>query len=471
MSSIQTTNMQISSSAISQLAERLSGTCHLPGDPAYESCCTIWNSMIDKRPAVVVRPANEADISTTIAFARDNCLPLSVRGGGHNVAGAALSDGGITVDMSQRRAVTVDAHTMLVQVQAGATWKDVDAVTQHHGIVVPSGIISATGVAGLALGGGFGWTSRRFGFTADNIVSARVVTADGEARTASATENADLHWALRGGGANFAVVTEFTFQGHRHGPEVLAGMIVHPFEAAKEVIDLYVQLTTAGPDELTCLLVLRKAPPAPWIPEAYHGQPIAGIVAHWTGSPEAGAAAMQRLKGFGKPVADTIVPKSFASFQSFLDGGQPFGRRYYWKSDEAPEIGSGLATELCRAAEAITSPLSAILCMQMGGAAARVPLGDTAVGIRGAQYGLVFQSAWTDPAEDAQHITWARNSVAAVRPFTSGSTYVNFITADEGPTRVPGAYANETFRRLRQIKTTFDPQNLFGGTLNIPPVA
>jgi FAD/FMN-containing dehydrogenase len=471
MSSAQTINSRISPSAVTDLAERLSGTCHLPGDPAYESCCAIWNGMIEKRPALVVRPAREADVSATTAFARDNSLPLSVRGGGHNVAGAALSDGGVTIDMSQRRAVTVDARTMLVRVEAGATWKDVDTATQPHGIVVPSGIISATGVAGLALGGGFGWTSRRFGFTADNIVSAKVVTADGEARTASATENADLYWALRGGGVNFAVVTEFTFRGHRHGPEVLAGMVVHPFEAAREVVDFYVQLTTAAPDELTCLLVLRKAPPAPWIPEAYHGQPIAGIVAHWTGSPEAGAATMQRLKDFGEPVVDTIVPKSFVSFQSFLDGGQPFGRRYYWKSDDASEIGGGLATELCNAAEAITSPFSAILCMHMGGAPARIPLGDTAVGIRGAQYGLVFQGAWTDPAEDAQHIAWARNSVAAVRPFTSGSTYVNFITADEGPARVPGAYADETFRRLRQIKTTYDPQNLFGGTLNIPPAA
>ena len=469
MSSAQSINSRVSSSAVADLAERLTGTCHLPGDPAYEACCAIWNGMIDKRPALVVRPASEVDLSVAIAFARDHNLPLSVRGGGHNVAGAALSDGGITIDMSQRRAVTVDTHTMLVRVEAGATWKDVDAATQEQGIVVPSGIISATGVAGLALGGGFGWTSRRFGFTADNIVSARVVTADGQARTASATENADLYWALRGGGVNFAVVTEFTFRGHRHGPEVLGGMVVHPFEAAREVIDFYVQLARSAPDELTCLLVLRKAPPAPWIPEAYHGKLIAGIAAHWTGSPQEGVAAMQRLKDFGKPVADTIVPKSFVSFQSFLDGGQPFGRRYYWKSDEAREIGDGLATELRRAAAAITSPFSALLCMQMGGAPARVPIGDTAVGIRGAQYGLVFQSAWTDPAEDTQHIAWARNSMAAVRPFTSGSTYVNFITADEGPARVPGAYAGETYQRLRQIKATYDPQNLFGGTLNIPP--
>ncbi|UXN75832.1 FAD-binding oxidoreductase (plasmid) [Devosia sp. A8/3-2] len=325
MSAPHTINGLVSSSAVSDSAGRLTGTCHLPGEPAYESCCAIWNGMIEKRPALVVRPASEADVSSATAFAKDNNLPLSVRGGGHNVAGAALSDGGITIDMSQRRTVTVDADAMLVRVEAGATWKDVDAATQPHGIVVPSGIISATGVAGLTLGGGFGWTSRRFGFTADNMLSARVITADGQAHTASATENADLYWALRGGGVNFAVVTEFTFRGHRHGPEVLAGMVVYPLEAAREVMEFYVRLTSEAPDELTCLLVLRKAPPAPWIPEAYHGLPIVGIVAHWTGSPEAGAATMQRLKDFGKPVADTIMPKSFVSFQSFLDGGSRSG--------------------------------------------------------------------------------------------------------------------------------------------------
>lgn len=457
------------SAASATLAARLDGSCHLPGDPAYEACCTIWNAMIEKRPALVVRPADSDDVAATMAFAREQGLPVAVRGGGHNVAGAALADGGITIDMSQRRAVTVDAPQMLVRVQAGATWKEVDAATQEHGLVVPSGIISATGVAGLALGAGFGWTSRRFGFTADNLVSANVVTADGRSLVASATENTDLYWALRGGGGNFAVVTDFTFRAHRHGPEVLAGMVVHPFSAAREVIELYRDLTSKAPDELTCLLVLRKAPPAPWIPQEYHGQLIAGIAAHWTGAVSDGADAMTALKGFGRPVADTIAPKPFTAFQGFLDGGQPFGRRYYWKSDDAPAISHDLAGELFKAAEAITSPLSAILCMHLDGAPARIPLGATAVGIRKARYGMVFQSAWTDAAEDERHIAWARKSVAAVRPFSSGSTYVNFITADEGAARVPGAYAGETFERLRKIKASYDPQNLLGGTLNIPP--
>ena len=471
MSTALLSTTPVSSAAVTALASRLVGSCHLPGDPAYEACCTIWNAMIEKRPALVVRPANSNDVAAAFAFAREHDLPVSVRGGGHNVAGAALTDGGLTIDMTQRRAITVEPENMLAHVEAGATWKEVDTATQAYGLVVPSGIISATGVAGLTLGAGFGWTSRRFGFTADNLVSAKVVTPDGKALVASSTENPDLYWALRGGGGNFAVVTEFTFRTHRHGPEVLAGMVVHPFAAARDVIGLYRDLTSQAPDELTCLLVLRKAPPAPWIPEAYHGQLIAGIAAHWTGRAEDGVAAMAPLRSFGQPVTDTIGPKPFTAFQSFLDGGQPFGRRYYWKSDEAAQIGDDIAGELLKAAEAIASPFSAILCMHLDGAPARVPLTATAVGIRRARYGMVFQSAWTEPVEDELHIAWARSAIAAVRPFSSGATYVNFITADEAAARVPGAYAGETFTRLRQIKAAYDPHTLLGGPLNIPPAA
>lgn len=461
----------VSSAAVTALAARLKGSCHQPGDPAYEACCTIWNAMIEKKPVLVVRPAHSSDVAAALAFARAHGLPVSVRGGGHNVAGAALTDGGVTIDMTQRRSIAVEQENMLVHVEAGATWKEVDAATQAHGLVVPSGIISTTGVAGLTLGAGFGWTSRRFGFTADNLVSSRVVTPDSKVLMASATENPDLYWAMRGGGGNFAVATEFTFRAHRHGPQVLAGMVVHPFAAARELIGLYRDVTSKAPDELTCLLVLRKAPPAPWIPEAYHGQLIAGIAAHWTGRAEDGVAAMAPLKRFGQPVADTIAVKPFTAFQGFLDGGQPFGRRYYWKSDDAPQIGDDLVLELLKAAEAITSPFSAILCMHLDGAPARVPLEATAVGIRRARYGMVFQSAWTEPAEDEHHIAWARNAIAATRPFSSGSTYVNFITADEGVARVPGAYATETFTRLRQIKAAYDPDNLLGGPLSILPAA
>jgi FAD/FMN-containing dehydrogenase len=452
------------------LRSTLKGNLHLPGEPQFNEACTIWNAMIERRPAFVVRPGGPEDIAEAIAFAKANGLPLSVRGGGHNVAGAALSDGGVTIDMSQRRAVSVDTGSKTVTVEAGATWKDVDAATQPHGLVVPSGIISATGVAGFTLGAGFGWTSRKFGFAADNLIAADVVTADGKALRASADENADLFWALRGGSGNFAVVTDFTFRAHAHGPQVLAGMVVHPFERVDEVIGLFRKVTQSAPDEFTGLLVLRKAPPAPWIPQEFHGKAIAGIAAHWTGKVEDGLEAMRPLKEFGPPIADTIAPKEYTAFQTFLDGGQPFGRRYYWKSDAAAEIGEGLQAALRNAAAQITSPLSAILVMQMGGAPSRVPAEATAVGgIRNARYSLVFQGAWIEGAEDKQHIGWARASAAAVGPFSSGAPYINIISADEGSARVQAAYGGPLYDRLAAIKRRYDPDNILRGTLNIPP--
>jgi FAD/FMN-containing dehydrogenase len=461
---------EISTIDAAALAKRVKGSLHRPGEAAYDEACRIWNAMIERRPALVVRPVENGDVAEAIAFARAHALPLSVRGGGHNVAGAALSDRGVTIDMSRRRGVTVDPAVGTVRVESGAAWKDVDAATQPHGLVVPCGIISATGVAGLTLGAGFGWTSRKFGFTADNLLSAEVVCADGRTRRASSDENADLFWALRGGGGNFGVVTSFEFRAHRHGPRALCGIVVHPFSRAGEVVDLYREVTADAPDELTCLLVLRKAPPAPFIPAEFHGQPIAAIAAHWTGDPADGVAAMEPLKRFGRPIADTIEAKEFVAFQSFLDGGQPFGRRYYWKSHEVGELSKPLAATLVDRASHIASPFSAILTMQMGGAPARIPPTANAVGIRDARHGLVIQGAWEDRSEDQAHIGWARESFDALKPYSSGGIYLNFLTEEESQRRINSAFGSETFDRLRRIKTVYDPDNIFRGNLNIPPL-
>jgi hypothetical protein len=425
--------------------------------------------MITKRPALVIRPRNASDVAEAIAFARSRGLPLSVRGGGHNVAGAALADGGITIDMSTQRRVDVDPQTKTVRVEPGATWRDVDTATQPHGLIVPSGIISATGVAGFTLGAGFGWTSRKFGFAADNLLSADVVTADGRMRRASASADVDLFWALRGGSGNFGVVTSFEFRAHAHGPNALCGMVVHPMERAPAVMDLYRDVTAKAPDELTCLLVLRIAPPAPFIPSELHGKPIVAIAAHWTGDPSAGQSAMQPIKGFGPPAADTIDTKEFVSFQTFLDGGQPFGRRYYWKSDEAAVFSEELAGILHKSAGRMASALSAILVMHMGGAPARVPKDATAVGIRTAEYGIVIQGAWENAAEDDIQIRWVRDSFDSLRPASSGSAYVNFLTDEEGEQRLRAAYGDDIYERLRRTKTSLDPDNIFRGSLNIPP--
>ena len=460
----------VSSNDVATLRQRIDGSVHFPGEASYDEACHIWNAMIERRPAMVVRPNGSADVAEAVAFARAHGLPLSVRGGGHNVAGAALSDGGVTIDMSRRRKVEVDPERIRVRVEAGATWKDVDAACQPVGMVVPSGIISTTGVAGLTLGAGFGWTSRKFGFTADNLIAAEVVTADGSMLRASEEENTDLFWALRGGGGNFGVVTAFDFRAHRHGPQALCGMVVHPFSRAGEVVRLFRDVTEAASDELTCLLILRKAPPAPFIPAEFHGQPIAAIAAHWTGDPADGVAAMQPLKAFGPPVADTIATKEFSAFQSFLDGGQPFGRRYYWKSHEADEMSDNLASTLVECGKNIASPFSAVLTMHMGGAPARIDPMATAVGIRAARYGIVLQGAWEETAEDAKHIGWVRGSFDALKPLTSGGTYVNFINAEEGAARVASAYDSAVYDRLQQIKTAYDPENVFRGSLNIPPL-
>ena len=304
-----------------------------PGDAAYAEACRIWNAMIERRPALVVRPRGAADIAACIAFVRGSGLPLSIRGGGHNIAGTALCDGGVMIDFSTRQGGRGGRGDPRVRVQPGATWADVDRATQPFGLVVPGGIVSATGVAGFTLGGGFGWVSRRHGFAADNLRAVEIVTADGEVRRASADENADLFWAIRGGGGNFGVVTAFEFEAQPHGPEVVAGLVLHPVERAKEVLALFREATAAAPDGLCYLLIMRKAPPLPILPPEVHGAPVVGIAVCHSGLLEEGEELVAPLKRFGQPLADTIGRKPFVAHQQFLDSGQPFGRRYYWKSD------------------------------------------------------------------------------------------------------------------------------------------
>jgi FAD/FMN-containing dehydrogenase len=313
--------------------------------------------MIAKRPALIARVSGSADVVACVNFARETGMPLSVRGGGHNVAGAALCDGGLMIDMSLRRGVRVDPDRRTVRVEGGATWGDVDHETQPFGLVVPSGIVSNTGVAGFTMGGGFGWTSRKFGYAADNLVSVDIVTADGELRLASEAENPDLFWALRGGGGNFGAVTSFEFRANRHGPQALCGMVVYPMGDARSVAQQFRQITAAAPDELCCLLILRHAPAAPYLSADVHGKPIAAIAACWAGSSADGREAMLPLKRFARPLADTIIPKPFVEHQTMLDAGQPFGRRYYWKSHYFAEIGDDLINAMVEHAACARQPM------------------------------------------------------------------------------------------------------------------
>jgi FAD/FMN-containing dehydrogenase len=460
---------RLSQAAVADLRKALRGALLQPADAGYREARSIWNGMITKEPALIARVSGASDVAACVNFARENGLPLSTRGGGHNIAGTALCDRGLMIDMSPRRGVRVDPDRRMLRAEAGATWGDVDHEAQPLGLVVPGGIVSNTGVAGFTLGGGFGWTSRKCCYAADNLVSVDIVTADGERRRASETENADLFWALRGGGGNFGAVTSFEFRTHPHGPQALCGMVVYPMTQARDVAHQFCRIATTAPDELCCLLILRIAPPAPFLPEALHGTPIAAVAACWTGDPTAGQDAMRALKSFGKPAADTIIVKPFVAHQTMLDSGQPFGRRYYWKSDFFADMSERLIDAMVEHAERITSPHSAALFMHMGGAPAQLDRGLNAVGFRTAQYVLNVQAAWENPQEDRRHIEWAREYWAAIHPFSTGTAYINFMTEDEGDARVHAAYGDRLYARLAEIKAKFDPGNLFHGAQNIPP--
>ena len=445
------------------------GTVLRPGGEVYEQARGIWNAMIDRRPALIVRCSGAADVVDCVNFARDNGLPLSVRGGGHNIAGTAVCDGGMMIDLSALRTVHVNTHRGVARIAPGARWGDVDRETQLFGLVVPGGIVSTTGVAGFTLGGGFGWATRRYGYASDNLRSVDIVTADGVLRRASEIENADLFWGVRGGGGNFGVVTSFEFQTRPFGPQVLAGMALYPMARAREVLEVFRKVTTEAPEELSCLLILRKAPPAPFVPKEAHGAPIAAIAACFSGAIDDGWKVIAPIRELGQPIADAFSPKPFCQFQQILDGGQPFGRRYYWKSDYFHAISPAADQILVKHAEAVPSPHSALLCMHLGGAAWRSePHGDS-VGNRAAELVLNITASWESSDEDTLHIAWARNYWSEVRPFSTGGTYVNFLTEDEPAERVRAAYGDVIYRRLAQVKAKYDPDNLFRLNQNIRP--
>ncbi len=454
---------------IDEFAKRLRGRLVRRGDADYAGVRAIWNGMIEKQPALIARVQGVADVIEVIRFARQHDLLISVRGGGHNVAGTALCDDGLTIDLTQMKAVLVDASAREAVVQAGATWGDVDRETQLYGLAVPSGIISTTGVPGLTLGGGFGWLSRKHGYTCDNLLEAELVTADGRVIRASAKENADLFWGLRGGGGNFGVVTAFKFRLQPVGPQVVGGMILYPLDKAAEVLKFFREFTTSAPEELGALAVLRPAPPAPFLPKELHGKPVVAIVVCYVGDPEEGARVLKPLKEFGQPLADVIGPKPFTALQAMLDGGQLAGRRYYWKSEYLHEIKEGTIDTLIAQARQLGSPHSAILVFQLGGAISRVGPLETAASGRDARYIVNIAGAWENKQDNEREMKWVRDTWAAVRPFGTGAVYVNFMANDERPERLHAAYGTEIYQRLAALKDRHDPDNFFRTNQNILP--
>ena len=460
---------QIEAGKIEELKARLRGPVLQPGDDGYDEVRRVWNAMIDKRPAAIARCSGVADIIDAVRFARTNDLLLAVRGAGHNIAGTAMCEGGLVIDLSMLKGIRVSLEAGTVRAQPGVTWGDLDRETQPFGLAVPGGIVSTTGIAGLTLGGGFGWLTRKYGYTCDNLLSVDLVTADGELLIASETRHPDLFWGIRGGGGNFGVVTSFQYRLQPVGPTVVAGLVLHPMERAAEVIDFFRTFTAAAPEELTSLLILRIAPPAPFLPPHVHGAPVAGIAVCYAGPIEDGMAAVRPLKEFGSPLADIIGPKPFSAHQTMLDGAQPPGRYDYWKSDYFSHISDAARDTLVAYAARLPSPESSVLLMHLGGAASRVAENATAAGHRGAEYILNIAGSWADPELTEPGIGWAREFWAAMQPFSMGGTYVNFMTADEGQERVRAAYGSEKYDRLVALKNQYDPTNLFRSNQNIAP--
>jgi len=455
--------------SIEELRTSLRGPLFTPGTPGYDQARTVWNAMIDRRPALIVRCAGAADVVRGVRFAREHGLLLAVRGGGHNIAGNAVCDGGLMLDLSAMRSVRVDPAGRTARVEPGATLADFDREAQAFGLATPLGINSTTGVAGLTLGGGFGWLSRKLGLTIDNLVSADVVTATGELVKASSTENRDLFWAIRGGGGNFGVVTSFEFRLHSVGPTVLSGLILHPLAAAKDVLRFYRSFMAGTPEEFVCWFVLRKAPPLPFLAPEWHGREILALAVCHSGRLDEGERVAKPLRSYGKPLADVIAPTPFTAWQAILDPLLAPGQRNYWKSNDFRELSDGLIDVLVDYAGKIPDPQSEIAFAQLGGAVSRVPLEATAYTHRDAQFVLNVHGRWEDPAKDAQCIGWAQALCAATAPFATGGVYVNFLTQEEQD-RVRAAYGGN-YGRLVEIKNKFDPTNLFRLNQNIKPTA
>lgn len=468
MSALTERTMPVSTDALDLLRASLSGTVLTEIDPGYEEARTIWNAMIEARPAIIALPETDEDVAELVRFAVREALPLSVRGGGHNIAGTALADGGLTINMGRMKAIAYDEKSNRVSVGAGATWAEVDAALEPFGLIVPGGLVSTTGVAGFTLGGGFGWLTRSEGYTTDRLIGATIVTADGQIRTIDHETEPELFWAIRGGGGNFGVVTAFVFAPLKLGPEIVGGMVLWPIDQAPAVIDLFRRESAAAPDELMHVLVLRIAPPAPFLPEEVHGKPVVGIAAMYAGPVDDGMTALEPVTSFGTPLANSIKPKPYREHQAFLDAGQPFGRRYYWKSVYFDDFSDGVEQVLLDQGTGFRSGLSSILLPHMGGVGKREGAGETATSHREREYLVNYQASWEDPALDSDLIDWAKTNHAAMMPYATGH-YVNFMTEDEVRDPARAAYEPDLLDRLREVKAAYDPANVFRLNKNIVP--
>jgi FAD/FMN-containing dehydrogenase len=449
----------LSSSSFSDLAADFDGELILPGAPDYDAMRAVWNGMIDRRPACIAMCKNVADVRRAVLFARANNITLGVRGGGHNAAGLSSVDDGLVIDLRGMRGVVVDPARKIARAGGGATWADFDKATAAHGLATTGGLISSTGIAGLTLGGGLGWLMRSHGLACDNIVGAEVVTADGHVVRASADENPDLFWALRGGGGNFGVVTTFEFRLHEVST-VLGGMLIYPISRARDVLRLYRDVTRTAPDALTVFAAMMHTP---------DGVPVIALPMCYNGPVSDGERAIAAIRAFGSPIAGEVGPIPYTALQTMLDAGFPSGLQVHWRSEFAPALPDELIDTLVTAFKGVKSPLSALLIEQFGGAVRRVAAEATAYDQRDADYNLVIVARWTAPADEAPNVQWARLTSDAVKSFGNGRVYVNYIGAGESPDRVRASFGPAKFTRLAAVKRRWDPTNLFRMNQNIKP--
>ncbi|MEX0600237.1 MAG: FAD-binding oxidoreductase [Rhodothermales bacterium] len=454
--------------AFLDLKKALRGDVILPEDATYDATRAIWNGMIDRRPRGIARCLGPTDVQAALAFARSRGLQVAVRGGGHNIAGLAVCEGGLTIDLSLMRGVRVDPAARTAHAQAGCKLFDVDRETQAHGLAAVLGFVSTTGIAGLTLGGGFGYLTRQYGWTCDTVRSMDVVTADGRLVRANETENSDLFWGLRGGGGNFGIVTDFEYELYPVGPQIVGGAIAWRWEDAPAVLETYRELLQTAPREFLCVAALRLAPPAPWIDRSVHGKPIIALFVCHTGPIDEAEPQVEPIKSFGSPVGDVIQRRSYVSQQSILDATQPQGRRYYWKSEYLPDLKEGMTASLIEHTERVASPHGAILLFPVGGAIGDLSNDHAAVGNRDAGLVLNVAAAWDDPAHDRKNMSWARSAWEDLRPFSTGGVYINFQPDDEGDDRIRAAYG-QNYERLVDLKAAWDPENVFRVNKNIPP--
>lgn len=454
---------------IQNFKAQLRGQLVQPDDPDYNEVRKIWNAMIERRPAMIVRCAGVADVMRAVDFARDNNIPLAVRGGGHNIAGNAICDDGLVIDLSTMRSVHVDPDKRRAYVEGGATLADFDHEAQAFALATPLGINSTTGVGGLTLGGGFGWLTRKHGLAVDNLVSAEVVNAEGKRMRASATENADLFWALRGGGGNFGVVTSFEFQLHPVGPQVLAGLVVYPFDQARTILASYREFVHTLPDDVAIWAVLRKAPPLPFLPSDVHGKDVVVLAICSTREPEEVMRMIEPLRQVAPPYGEHVGAMPYAAWQKAFDPLLTPGARNYWKSHNFKELNDGAIDAIIDYAGKLPTEQSEIFLGLIGGQANRVPVDATAYPHRDVMYAMNVHTRWTEPSQDALCIAWAREFFSATAPHAAGSVYINFLTEDEG-NRIEEAYG-ANYSRLAQLKSKYDPENLFRRNQNIKPSA